>query len=206
MEEIQNGWDPGCCIPGCIPAGRHLTPIFSLPTVLTKIIAAFPRSKKVLWLSAQRDSFLRHLHAGWHHGSVFQWHRTHLVQRGVVTSGLYTSCREQQTQSGLLTVLQRIQQLCFTELHMYPFPLACGLGHEGLLECAHVVVILKEYLNSRLWSVCQIVQRLAEGCLSETVSLWLECLREYAAGYIYCQGAVSSIRLPERIKTKAYLY
>lgn len=137
---------------------------------------------------------------------LFSSDTEHVLYSVVLSPRVYTVPAGSSKQSGLLTVLQRIQQLCLTELHIYPFPLACGLGHEGLLERAHVIVILKEYLGSRLWSVCQIVQRLAEGCLDEMVSLWLECRREYAAGYIYCQDAVSSIRFPERIKTKAYLY
>lgn len=67
MEEIQNSWDRRCCIPGCIPAGRHLTPTFYLPAVLTKIIAAFLKRKKQSCSSQHKgDSFLRHLNAGGH--------------------------------------------------------------------------------------------------------------------------------------------
>jgi len=67
MEEIQNGWDRRCCIPGYIPAGRHLTPTIYLPAVLTKIIAAFLKRKTLSYGSQHKgDSILRHLSAGGH--------------------------------------------------------------------------------------------------------------------------------------------
>ena len=67
MEEIQNSWDRRCCIPGYIPAGRHLTPTFYLPAGLTKIIAAFLKRKNQSYGSQHKgDSFLRHLSAGGH--------------------------------------------------------------------------------------------------------------------------------------------
>ena len=67
MEEIQNSWDRWCCIPGYVPAGRHLTPRFYLPAVLTKIIAAFLKRKKQSCGSRHEgDSFPRHLSVGAH--------------------------------------------------------------------------------------------------------------------------------------------
>lgn len=73
MEEIQSSWDLRCCIPGSIPAGRHLTPISYLPAALTKIIAAFLKRKNQSYGSQLKgDSFLRHLGGGGRLFSVTQ--------------------------------------------------------------------------------------------------------------------------------------
>lgn len=68
MEEVQSSWDERCCIPGCIPAGRHLAPTLHLPAVLTEIIAAFLERKKnpVLWQSAPGRFLPEALSAGGH--------------------------------------------------------------------------------------------------------------------------------------------
>lgn len=74
MEEIQNSWDRRCCIPGSIPAGRHLTPTFHLPAVLTKIIAAFLKRKNSPMAVSSNGN------ASWgtlvQVGTCFVWHRT----------------------------------------------------------------------------------------------------------------------------------
>lgn len=138
MEKIQNSWDCRCCIPGCIPAGRHLTPTFYLPAVLTKIIAAFLKGKEQSCGSQHKgDSSLRHISAGGHLFRVAQslscvaWcYHLGSVQslQGAARTEWFIECAtEEHNDSALQSYKGNL------------FPLACGLGHEGLLE--HVLML-----------------------------------------------------------------
>lgn len=58
MDEVQGSWEHGCCIPGCIPAGTHTSPVCSVDKDNCSISGEENIQSNGSQL--QGDSFLRH--------------------------------------------------------------------------------------------------------------------------------------------------
>lgn len=175
MEEAQSSWDHGCCIPGCIPAGRHPAPTLHLPAALTEIIAEFLERKKTQ--SAAGGFLPEALSAGGH-----LW-QSSVTEPGIVTQGLLSCCGRSRV--GDWKCCRQHNDSAWWKCKGFLTPLTLVWDMRGQQSMCWCHLCYFKWMFYVLVTACWTVQGLAQSCLqkwwpcgfgaSGNVPLWIYC-------------------------------